>query len=102
MAGRHRLQHVEDLGAAHLADDDAVGTHTQTVAHEFTLRDFTFAFNVGRPRLEPHYVGLLQQQFRPVFDRNDAFVARDARCHPLHPPTPAVTTTTGHHPSAPA
>ena len=31
MAGVHRLQHVEGFLAADLADDDAVGTHTQGV-----------------------------------------------------------------------
>ena len=30
----HGLQHVERLGAADLADDDAVGTHTQGVDHQ--------------------------------------------------------------------
>ena len=30
----HRLEHVERLGAADLADDDAVGPHAQCVPHE--------------------------------------------------------------------
>ena len=34
VAGVHRLQHVERLGAADLADDDPVGAHAQRVAHE--------------------------------------------------------------------
>ena len=29
VTGVHRLQHVERLGAANLADDDPVGTHAQ-------------------------------------------------------------------------
>ena len=39
MAGVHRLQHVERLGAAHLADDDAVGAHAQRVAQQVALGD---------------------------------------------------------------
>ena len=39
MARVHRLQHVECLDAAHLAEDDAVGPHAQRVAHEIALRD---------------------------------------------------------------
>ena len=35
----HRLHHVEGLGAADLADDDAVGTHAERVADEVALRD---------------------------------------------------------------
>jgi hypothetical protein len=31
MAGVHRLKQVERLRAAHLADDDPVGPHAQTV-----------------------------------------------------------------------
>ena len=37
MAGVHGLQHVEGLGAAHLADDDAVGPHPQRVADQVAL-----------------------------------------------------------------
>ena len=34
VAGVHGLEHVERLGAADLADDDAVGPHAQRVAHQ--------------------------------------------------------------------
>ena len=37
VAGVHRLQHVERLGAAHLADDDAIGPHAQRVDHQVAL-----------------------------------------------------------------
>ena len=55
VAGVHRLQHVERLGAAHLADDDAVGAHAQRVDHEQS-RCVTSPLPsmFGRPRLEPH------------------------------------------------
>jgi hypothetical protein len=39
VAGVHRLQHVHRLGAADLADDDPVGSHTQRVAHQLANRD---------------------------------------------------------------
>jgi len=38
VAGVHRLQHVERLGAAHLAHDDPVRAHPQRVAHQVALR----------------------------------------------------------------
>ena len=37
VAGVHRLQHVERLFAADLADDDAVGAHTEGVDDELPL-----------------------------------------------------------------
>ena len=38
VAGVHRLQHVQRLGAAALADDDPVGPHAQGVAHQVADR----------------------------------------------------------------
>ena len=82
VAGVHRLQHVERFFAADLADDDAVGPHTQGVAHQLPLADRALAFDVGRPRLEPHDVLLLQLQLGRVLDRDDALVLGDeARQH---------------------
>ena len=72
MAGVHGLQHVEALGAAHLADDDAVGTHAEAVLHEVALRDLAAAFDVRRARLEADDVRLLELQLGRVLDRDDA------------------------------
>ena len=55
MPGVHRLQHVEGLCAADLADDDAVGAHAQRVAHELALPDLTNSFDVGRARFHLHH-----------------------------------------------
>ncbi len=55
---------VEGLRSAHLADDDAFGTHTQTVAHEIAHGDLALAFKVRRPGFEAHHMGLLQLQVR--------------------------------------
>ena len=77
MTGVHRLQHVQRLFAAHLTDDDAVGTHTQGVDHELALLDGALAFHVGRTRFQARHVFLPQLQFRRVFDRDDALVLGD-------------------------
>ncbi len=79
VTGIHRLQHVDCLGAAHLADDDAVRTHAQTVANQRALRHVAFAFDVGRARLQAHHVRLLQLQLRCVLDGDNAFVSRNER-----------------------
>ncbi len=77
VAGVHRLQHVERLAAAALADHDAVGPHAQRVAHQVADRDRALALDVRRPRLEPDHVLLRQLQLGRVLDRDDALVGRD-------------------------
>ena len=52
-------------GAAHLADDDAVGPHAQRVADKLALRDLADAFDVRRPRFHLHDMRLLQAAVRP-------------------------------------
>ena len=81
MAGVHGLQHVERLLAANLAEDDAVGAHTQRVLHQIAHGDLALAFEVGRPCFEPHDVGLLQLQLGRVLDGDDALARVD---HPAH------------------
>ena len=76
MARVHGLQHVERFFAADLADDDAVGAHTQRVDDELPLADRALAFDVGRTRFEPHDVRLLQLKLGRVFDRDDALACR--------------------------
>ena len=77
VAGVHRLHHVEGFGATHLTDDDAVGAHTQGVAHQVALRHLALAFQAGRARLQAHDVALLQPQLRRVLDRDDALRVRN-------------------------
>ena len=72
VAGVHRLQHVERFLAADLADDDAIGAHTQGVDHQLPLADRALAFDVRRPRFEPRHVLLVQLQFGGVLDGDDA------------------------------
>ena len=52
MASVHGLEHVQRLTAAALADDDAIGPHAQSVAHELANGDCALALDVGRARLE--------------------------------------------------
>ena len=77
VTGVHRLHHVEGLGAADLTDDDAVGAHTQGVAHEVALGDLAAAFEARRARFQRDDVRLLQPELRRVLDRDDALGVRD-------------------------
>src|SRR5205085_716056 len=77
VTGVHGLEHVQGLGAAALADDHAIGAHTQAVLDQVALIDFAFAFDVGRSGLEAHDVGLLELEFGGVLDGDDAFVGGD-------------------------
>src|SRR6202171_6266790 len=77
VAGVHRLQKVECLGSAYLADDDALGPHTQAVAHEIAHLHFALALEVGRTRLETHHMRLLRLQFCRVLAGDDALVVID-------------------------
>ena len=79
VTGVERLKHVEGFAAAHLADDDAVGTHPQRGAHQVAHAHRARAFCVGRPGLEPHDVGLHQPQLGGLFDGDDALTGGDRR-----------------------
>ena len=74
VTGVHSLKHVDRFAATDLADHDAIGTHTQCVAHEISLRDFATTFDIRRPGFQSDDVRLLQLKFGRVFNRNDAFV----------------------------
>ena len=77
VAGRHRLEHVEGLAAADLADDDAVGAHAQRVADQVADGDLALALDVRRAGLQPDDVLLLELEFGGVLDGDDALVLRD-------------------------
>ena len=68
---------VERLGSAHLADDDAFGTHTQTVPDEIAHGDLALALEIGRARFQAHHVRLLQLKFGRVFAGDDALFGVD-------------------------
>ena len=71
MTGVHGLQHVDCFSAADLTDDDAIGAHTQSVLDQVALGDLALALDVGRARLEPGDVLLLELQFGRILDRDD-------------------------------
>src|SRR5215213_7318265 len=79
MARVHRLEHVQGLCAADLADDDPVGPHAQRVADERPDRDLALSLDVLRPGFEPQHVPLVEAQLGGVLDRDDAVVVRDSR-----------------------
>ena len=72
VAGVHRLEHVERLGAADLADDDPVGPHAERVANEVADADLALALDVRRTRLERDDVPLVQPKLGRVLDGDDA------------------------------
>ena len=71
MPGIHSLEHIECFFAAHLADHDSIGTHTQAVDDQLPLTDCPFAFDIGWAGFQTDDVLLPQLQFGRVFDRND-------------------------------
>ena len=77
VSGVHRLQHVERLAAATLADDDPVGSHPQGVAHKVANLDRTLALDVGGTGLKPNHVRLPELKLGRVLDRDDPLVRRD-------------------------
>ena len=70
----HRLEHVERLGAATLADDDPVGPHAERIANEVADAYLALALDVRRARLQRHDVSLLELKLRRVLDRDDPLV----------------------------
>ena len=77
MAGVHRLQHVQRLGAADLSDQDPVRAHPEAVAEKLPDRQLPLALDVGRAVLESDYVGVVDLQLGGVFDCDDALVVRN-------------------------
>ena len=77
MAGVHGLQHVQGFLGAHLADDDAVGTHAEGVDDKLANVNGAHALHVGGARFHARHVGLLEPQFGRVFDGHDALVLGD-------------------------
>src|SRR5437773_4055366 len=77
VAGVHRLQHVERLSAAYLADDDAVRPHAQRVAHEVADGDLAMALDVGGFGLEADHMHLPQAELGGILAGHDALIRRN-------------------------
>ena len=77
VSGVHRLQHVENFIASHLADNDAVRPHAQAVDQQMPLFDRPFSFDVRRAGFHRRHVLLTKVQLRGVLDRDDPFILPD-------------------------
>ena len=77
VTGVERLQHVEGLAAAHLADDQPVGPHPQRGAHQLAHAHRARALGVRGPRLEAHDVRMPEPQLGGLLDRDDPLGRRD-------------------------
>ena len=75
VARGHRLDEIERLAAAALADDDAIGPHTQRRAQKIADGHGAATLGVGRARLQVDRVRLLQLHLGRVFDDDDALAA---------------------------
>jgi hypothetical protein len=73
----HGLEHVQHLVAADLADDDAVGTHTQGVAHQVALRDLPLPSMLGGRVSSRTTCGCWSMELGRVLDRDDALLVRN-------------------------
>ena len=79
VAGVHRLDRGEHLGATELADDEPVGSEPERGAHERRELDARQPVGRRRPRLEPHRVETLERELSRArrYDRPLALVMFD-------------------------
>src|SRR5438309_11508109 len=81
----HRVQEIERLAAADLADDYPVWRHPQRLVDEHLDGDRALAFDVRRPAFQRNAVRKLapQMQLGLILDGDDALVlAKQTRQHP--------------------
>lgn len=79
VAGVHRLEQVERLGAPGLAEQDAVGSHAEAVSHKLARRDLALAVGAGLAGFQPHHMRVFKPEFRRVLDGDDAFAMGNRR-----------------------
>jgi hypothetical protein len=72
VAGIESGQQVDDLGATHLTDDDAVGPHPQRLPNEIAQGDGPGTFDVRGPRNESDDVRMRRRQLGRILDTDDA------------------------------
>jgi hypothetical protein len=75
--GVQRRQQIDDLGAANLADHDAIRPHPQRLPHQLAHRDFADPFDVGASCDQFDQMRMPGRQFGGIFDADDALVG----CH---------------------
>ena len=82
MAGVHRLQHVESLTGATLANHDSVRSHTQTVLDQIANRHLSTTLDVGRAGLHAEHMVLMELEFLRILNRDDSLpVGNERRQH---------------------
>ena len=74
MAGVHGLEHVEVAPSRTSPTMMVVRTYTQRVPDELADRDGPPTFDVGRARLQPQHVVLVELELCGVLDRDDALI----------------------------
>ena len=74
MTGVHGLEHIQSLGSAALADDDAVGSHAQRIFYKVAGCDRVAAFCICNLRLAADDMRLLQFELCGIFDGNDTLI----------------------------
>ncbi len=108
MAGVHGLEHVERFRATHLANDDAVGTHAESVVNQIALGYLAAGpLKALRAGFHAHHVRLLQLQFRRVLLYGDecarhGSISRDMAFISVvlpDPVPPEMTTFSRHRPA---
>ena len=77
MARVHGLEHVKGFFAADLAEDDAIGAHTEAVDEQLTLTNGSLALDVWRTRFEADQVFQRDIQFGRIFDGDHALGLRN-------------------------
>jgi hypothetical protein len=79
MSGVHRLEHVESLASADLANDDPIRADPESVPDQVPNGDLSSPLDVRRPSLERHDVRSVQAKLGSVLDRDQSLVIRDER-----------------------
>lgn len=78
VAGIHRLQHIEGLGAAHFADNDAVGVHAETGANQVGNANLALPFGIPVAGFKAHQIFDVEKlELRGILNRDDAFGFRN-------------------------
>ncbi|KAG1607332.1 hypothetical protein G6F45_013791 [Rhizopus arrhizus] len=81
VAGVHRLQHFQHLGATDFADHDAVRPHAQAVAHQVADAHCAMAFGAADTAFQTHHVRVVERQFGSVLDGDHALIGRHVAGH---------------------
>src|SRR3954447_15434687 len=81
VTGVEGLQEVEGFGAAHLADDDAIGAVPQGCAEQVGDRDrgqrrLVPQWHLRSPRLESEQIGFVEMDLRGLLDHHDPIAIR--------------------------